>query len=157
MAKTDQDDVWNKPIKYIGNGFIELIAAIVDLGATAQAGVGLGISTTAGSLTIFVTADPDWIAGLSLAETVVDDDVFCLVKKKGAKILHNQKLSAAASIGSIVYHTAAGTWALADHGVAASLLVEIGIVCGPADRITATVIKNINDAFITTEPVDICI
>ncbi|KKL73407.1 hypothetical protein LCGC14_2075210 [marine sediment metagenome] len=157
MAKTDQDDVWSKPIKEIGNGYIELIAACVDFGATWQAGHGLALSTTAGSLTIFVTADPDWIAGLELAETVVDDDVFCLVRKKGAKILHNQKLSAAASIGSVVYKTTAGVWALADHGVAVSLLGAIGIVCGPADRITATVIKNINDAFSTTEPVDVCV
>ena len=157
MAKTSPSDVWPKPIKEIGNGYIELVAAIVDLNAAAIAGVGLAVSTTAGSLTIFVTADPDWIAGLTLAEDYVDDDVYCLVKKKGAKILHNQKLASTYGIGDIVYKTAAGVWDHADHGVAASLLVEIGIVCGPGDRITSTVIKTMNDAFTATEGVDICV
>ena len=157
MAKTAPSDVWVRPIKYIGNGYIELIAAVVDTAAGILAGVGMGISTTAGSLTIFVTADPDWIAGITIAEDVVDDDVYCLVKKKGAQILHNQKLAGAYGIGDLVYKSAAGTWTHADHGVADSLLGEIGIVCGPGDRITGGVLKDMDDALTATEPVDICV
>lgn len=157
MAKTKQSDVWHKPIKYIGNGFIELIAACPDLGAGGLlAGHGLSLSTEAGEVAAFVTGDPDWL-NLTLAEDIVDDDRYCLVKKKGAKILHNQKLATALSIGDLVYKTAAGTWTIADHDTAASLLVEIGIICGPADRVTATVLKDMDDALTATEGVDICI
>lgn len=157
MAKTSPSHVWNKPIKEIGNGYISLIAAVVDTAAGILAGVGMGVSATGGSLTIFVTADPDWQAGITIEEDVVDDDVYCLVRKRGAKILHNQVLASTYGIGDIVYKTAAGTWTHADHATAGSLVVELGIVCGPADRITAGAVKTMDDAFTATEPVDICI
>jgi hypothetical protein len=157
MAKTSPSDVWAKPIKEIGNGYIDLIAAIVDVGAGGLiAGIGLGLSTTAGNLTAFVSGDPDWL-NVTLEEDVVDDDRYCLIRKKGAKILHNQKLAGAYGIGHAVYKTAAGTWTEADHDTAASLLTETGFVCGPADRITATVLKDMDDALTATEGVDICI
>ena len=110
-----------------------------------------------GSLTIFSTGQPDWNPGISLAEDMVNGDVFAIVKKKGAEILHNQKLAGAYSIGTCVYKTAAGTWTVADKDTAASLLSEVGIVCGPADRVTGGVLKGIDDAFAATEPVDICL
>lgn len=157
MAKTSPSDVWPKPIKEIGNGYILLVAAIVDVGAGGLlATSGLGLSTTAGNLTAFVSGDPDW-PSLSLEEDVVDDDRYCLIRKKGAKILHNQKLAGAYGIGHAVYKTAAGTWTEADHDTADSLLVEPGFVCGPADRITATVIEDMDDVLTATEGVDICI
>jgi len=157
MAKTAASDVWYEPIKEIGNGYIKLIAQVVDTNAGILAGVGMGVSTTAGNLTIFVTADPDWNAGVTIAEDVADDDRYCLIKKIGAEILHNQKLAGGYQIGAAVYKTAAGTWSHVDHVVGASLLTEIGIVVGPADRVTATVLKAIDDALTATEPVNICL
>lgn len=158
MAKTSPSLVWHKPIKYIGNGFIELIAAITDFGGGgALAGIPLAPSTTAGSLCAFASADPDFQSGITLAEDAVNLDVYALIKKKGAKILHNQVLASTYGIGDAVYKSAAGTWTHVDHGVAGTLIVDIGIVCGPADRITAGAIKTINDTFTATEPVDICI
>lgn len=158
MAKTAASDVWSEPIKEIGNGYIKCIAQCVDVGAGGlRQGVGLAPSTTAGNLTVFVTVDPDWNGGITVAEDIVDDDRYCLVKKVGAEILHNQKLVGAYQIGAAVYKTAAGTWSHVDHGVAASLLTEIGIVVGPADRVTATVLKGIDDALSATEPTNICL
>ena len=158
MAKTTAGAVWFEPIKEIGNGWIKLIAQIVDPGAGGiKAGVGMGVSTTAGNLTIFVTADPDWNAGITIAEDVVNTERYALVKKIGAEILHNQKLAGNYQIGASVYKTAAGTWSHVDHAVPASLLTEIGIVVGPNDRVTATVLKGIDDALSTTEPVCICL
>ena len=93
----------------------------------------------------------------ALAEDVADDDVYCLIKKKGAEILHNQKLAGAYQIGTAVYKSAAGTWTVADKDTAASLLSDLGIVCGPADRITSGAVKDIDDALSATEPVDICV
>jgi len=157
MAKTTASSVWMEPIKEIGNGYIKLIAQVVDTAAGIKAGVGMAVSTTAGNLTIFVTGDPDWNAGITIAEDVVDDDRYCLIKKIGAEILHNQKLVGAYQIGAAVYKTAAGTWSHVDHAVGASLLTEIGFVVGPADRVTAAVLKGIDDALSATEPTNICL
>jgi len=158
MAKTAASHVWKEPIKFIGNGYIKLIAQIVDPGAGGiKQGVGMGVSTTAGNLTIFVTADPDWNPGITIAEDVVNTERYCLIKKIGAEILHNQKLAGSYQIGAAVYKTAAGTWTHADHDAGASLLTEIGIVLGPADRVTDTVLKGIDDALTATEPVNICL
>ena len=157
MAKTSATDVWKEPIKEIGNGYIKLIAQVVDTAAGIKQGVAMGISTTAGNLTIFVTGDPDWNAMITCAEDVVDNDRYMLIKKIGAEILHNQKLAAAYQIGAAVYKTAAGTWTHVDHAVAACLLGEIGIVLGPADRVTDSVLKDMDDAITATEPCFICL
>jgi len=158
MAKTAASDVWYEPIKEIGNGYIKCIAQCIDLGAGGLlAGNGMAVSTTAGNLTKFATGDPDWNAGVQAAEDIIDDDRYCLIKKIGAEILHNQKLAGGYQIGAAVYKTAAGTWSHVDHVVGASLLTEIGIVVGPADRVTATVLKAIDDALTATEPVNICL
>jgi hypothetical protein len=157
MAKTKQSDVWVKPIKFIGNGYIDLICACSDAGAGGiRAGTGMELVAEAGEFGIYTTAQPDW-AHMTVAEDIVDDDRYFLGRKKGASIRHNQKLAGAYGIGDAVYKTGGGTWTIADHDVAASLLGEVGIVCGPADRITATVIKDMDDALTATEPVDICI
>lgn len=155
MAKTAQSDVWPKAIKAVGNGWIKLIAFIVDQAADLFQGSGLELHDD-GSLTVFSTAQPDWCT-VTVAEDFADGDVYGLVKKKGAEILHNQKLATALSIGTCVYKTAAGTWTVADKDTAASLLGEVGIICGPEDRVTGGVLKGIDDAFTATEPVDICL
>lgn len=157
MAKTSASDVWHKAIKHIGNGYIDLICQCVDEGTDIYAGHGMGVSTTAGNLTIFVTADPDYMTNITIAEDIADQDRYFLGRKKGAMILHNQKLSGGYQVGAAVYKTGAGTWSHVDHAVGQSLLMEVGIVVGPSDRITATVIKDIDDALTATEPVDICI
>ncbi|KKL96705.1 hypothetical protein LCGC14_1841780 [marine sediment metagenome] len=158
MAKTSASHVWFEPIKEIGNGYIKCIAQCIDLGAGGlKQGNGMAPSTTAGNLTKFVTADPDWNSGITVAEDIADDDRYCLIKKIGAEILHNQKLVGAYQIGAAVYKTGAGLWSHVDHGVPASLLTEIGIVVGPADRVTSEVLKGINDALSTSEPVNICL
>lgn len=158
MAKTSPSDVWHKPIKEEGNGYIDLICACVDVGAGGlKAGVPMLPSTTGGNFTAFVTADPDAPSNLTVAEDIVDDDRYFLGRKRGAKILHNQKLAGAYGIGHGVYKTGAGTWTELDHDAAASLIVESGIVCGPADRITGGDVKDIDDALSATEGVDICV
>ena len=157
MAKTSASHVWKEPIKAIGNGWIKVIAQVVDTAAGIKQGVGMGVSTTAGNLTIFVTADGDWNAGITIAEDVADNDRYCLIKKIGAEILHNQKLAGAYQIGAAVYKTASGTWSHVDHAVGASLLTEIGTVLGPADRVTAEVLKDMDDALSTSEPCCICL
>ena len=158
MAKTKASDVWKEPIKAIGNGWIKLIAQIVDPGAGLhKQGIGMGVSTTAGNLTKFVTGDGDWNPGITIAEDCIQLDRYALIKKMGAEILHNQKLAGNYQIGAAVYKTAAGEWTHADHGVPASLLTEIGIVVGPVDRVTDTVLKDMDDALTTTEPVCICL
>ena len=157
MAKTAASHVWYEPIKEIGNGYMKVIAQVVDTAAGIKQGIGMAPSTTAGNLTIFVTNDPDWNSMVTIAEDVVDDDRYCLVKKIGAEILHNQKLAGNYQIGAAVYKTAAGTWTAVDHAVGACLLSEIGIVIGPADRVTGGALKGIDDALSTTEPVNICL
>ncbi len=158
MVKTAASHVWKEPIKEIGNGYMKVIAQIVDPGAGGiRQGVGMGVSTTAGNLTVFVTVDPDWNAGITISEDVVNTERYCLIKKIGAEILHNQKLAGAYQIGAAVYKTAAGTWSHVDHAVPACLLTEIGIVIGPADRVTDSVLKGIDDALSASEPVNICL
>ena len=156
MAKTAASHVWGKPIKEIGNGFIKLIARIADQGGALLAHHALEMGDD-GIFTKWTTDHPDWQGGITLAEDVADDDVYCLIKKKGAEILHNQKLAGAYQIGTAVYKSAAGTWTVADKDTAASLLSDLGIVCGPADRITSGAVKDIDDALSATEPVDICV
>ena len=160
VAHTTQALCWHKPIKAIGNGFIKLIVKIADPAGVIYQGNGMEIgAVAAGEMTLFTSAQPDWQPGMSYAEDTINGDLYIIAKKKGAEILHNQVLATGLSIGDPVYKTAAGTWTLVDGQapVAASLLSEVGIVCGPADRETAGVLKGINNAFSTTEPVDICL
>ena len=159
-AFTTQAICWPKAIKEIGNGWIKLIVKIADPVGVILQGNGMEVGAAAdGEMTLFTTAQPDWINGMSYAEDTVSGDIYIIAKKKGAEILHNQKLASTYSIGDPVYKTAAGTWThvQGDGGAAASLLTEIGIVCGPEDRVTAGVLKGITDAFTATEPVDICL
>lgn len=156
MAKTSPSDVWNKPIKTIGNGYIDLICKCADQGGAVLAGTGMEVGDD-GALTKFTTDQPDHPSGVIVAEDIADDDTYFLGRKKGATILHNQKLASTYSIGDAVYKSDAGTWTYADKDTAESLLHEVGIVCGPADRITSGVIKDLDDAFTATEGVDICV
>ena len=160
VAYTTQALCWHKPIKQIGNGFIKLIVKIADPVGVILQGNGMEVGAAAdGEMTLFTTAQPDWQPGMSYGEDTMTGDIFIIAKKKGAEILHNQKLASTYSIGDPVYKTAAGTWThvQGDGGAAASLLGEVGIVCGPADRVTSGVLKSIVDAFTATEPVDICL
>ena len=158
MAKTAASDVWDKGIKEIGNGYMKIIAKTADIGATTYwVGQMLELGDD-GEWLIFTTASPDAPgAHAEVAEPIVDNDRYCLIKIRGAEVLHNQKLAGTYKIGDAVYQTAAGTWTHADKDTAASLLMRHGTVVGPADRITATVLKGIDDAFTATEPVDIVI
>lgn len=156
MAKTAASDVWHKPIKAIGNGYIDLIMRCQDQNATRYAGQQMELHDD-GTFTIFATGSPDApLAHAEVAEDIADDDTYFLGRKYGAQILHNQKLAGAYQIGTAVYKTGAGTWTVADKDTAASLLQNFGIVCGPADRITSGAVKDIDDALSATEPVDIC-
>jgi len=157
MAKDKASKVWHKAIKCIGNGYIELVCQCTDQLGDVFAGHGMGVSVTAGNLCVFVTADPDYNCNIIVAEDIVTGDRYFLGRKKGASILHNQKLGGAYQIGAAVYKSAAGTWTQAAHGVGQSLLMEVGIVVGPADRITSSAVKDIDVALTATEPVDICI
>jgi len=157
MAKTAASDVWVKPIKTIGNGYIDLIMRCQDQQAARYAGTQMELHDD-GTFTIYATASPDApLAHVIVAEDIADDDTYFLGRLIGATILHNQKLAAAYQIGTAVYKTAAGTWTVADKDAATSLLGKIGIVCGPADRITSAAVKDIDDALSATEPVDICV
>lgn len=160
MAKTSPSDVWHKPIKQHGVSGTDFICHIADQGESLYIGNVLMISTTAGVMTQAAgmgTADQhDY--GITVAEEVADDDTYCLAHMNGGRILHNQKLASTYSIGDAVYQSSTGTWTQADSDtVAQSILMKLGFVIGPADRITATVIKDIDDAFTATEPVDILI
>jgi len=160
VAFTDQGLCWPTPIKAVGNGWIKLIVKIADPVGVILQGNGMEVGAVAdGEMTLFTTAQPDWQPGMSYAEDTMTGDIFIIAKKKGAEILHNQKLASTYSIGDPVYKTAAGTWThvQGDGGAAASLLTEVGIVCGPEDRVTGGVLKGITDAFTATEPVDICV
>ena len=155
MAKTAASDVWESGIKATGNGWVKFIARINDIGATTYwVGTALEIGND-GELLLFTTAQPDYNTGVTVAEPIVDDDRYFLAKKKGAEILHNQKLASTYKIGDAVYQTAAGTWTLTDESTGASLLADPAFIVGPADRVTSGVIKGIDDAFTATEPVDI--
>ena len=160
VAYTTQALCWRTPIKAIGNGWIKLIVKIADPVGVIRQGNGMEVGAAAdGEMTLFTSAQPDWQPGMSYAEDTMTGDIFIIAKKKGAEILHNQKLASTYSIGDPVYKTGSGTWTIVqgDGGAAASLLSEVGIVCGPADRITGGVLKGITDAFTATEPVDICL
>lgn len=157
MAKTSASDVFSKPIKRIGNGYIDLIMRCQDQGATRRAGTQMELHDD-GTFTIFTTTSPDApLSHVTVAEDIVDDDTYFLGRKLGAEILHNQKLAGAYQIGTAVYKTGDGTWTVADKDTAASLLGKIGIVCGPADRITSSDVKDIDDAVTATEPAEICV
>ena len=106
---------------------------------------------------LFTTGQPDHPTGVTVAETIIDDDRYFLAKKKGAKILHNQKLAGAYVIGDAVYESSKGVWTHTDESTVESLLHEAGFVVGPEDRITDNVVKDIDDALTATEPVDILI
>lgn len=156
MAKTTPSLVWHKPIKTIGDGYIDLVCNIEDIGVTTYwAGQGLELHDD-GKFTKFTSGQPDYNPNIIVIEDIVDNDLYFLGRKHGAKILHNQKLAGAYGIGDAVYKTGAGTWTHADKDTAGSLLMEIGIVCGPAQRVTAGVMKTMDDTFLATEPVDIC-
>ena len=157
MAKTTASLVWHKAIKAIGNGWVKFIGKTADIGATVYyVGQGMELGDD-GEMVIFTTAQPDFLPQITVAEPIVDDDRYALYKKKGAEILHNQKLAGTYKIGDAVVQTGLGTWTLADKDTAAHLLMDLGFVIGPEDRITATVLKGIDDAFTATEPVDILI
>ena len=157
-AYTTQALCWPEPIKAIGNGWIKLIVKIADPVGVILQGNGMEIGAVApGEMTLFTTGQPDWQPGMSYAEDTMTGDLYIIAKKKGAEILHNQKLATGLSIGDPVYKSAAGTWTLVAVATAACLLTEVGIVCGPADRVTGAVLKGITDAFTATEPVDICL
>lgn len=160
MAKTAASDVWHKIIKDRGLHGVDFVARCADLGAAAQVGTGMMLHTVAGELTISAgagTAD-QFDYEISVAEEIADDDRYFLAHKNGGKILHNQKLAGAYKLGDAVYESSTGTWTQADSdGVAGSKLVRLGFVCGPVDRITATVVKGIDDALTATEPADILV
>ena len=157
MAKTKASDVWHKPIKFIGNGFIEFIARCADQGASRFVGHAMQMGDI-GEWIVYATAVADYQGGfLEVAEEIADDDRYFLAKRAGCKILHNQKLAGAYVIGDGVVQTSTGTWTLMDKDTAGHMLMKAGIVVGPADRVTATVIKDIDDALTATEPVDILI
>jgi len=157
MAKTTPSLVWHKPIKVIGDGYIDLICKTPDIGATTYwVGQGLELGDD-GAFVKFTTDQPDYNPNIIVAEDIVQSDLYFLGRKHGAKILHNQKLAAGTyGIGDAVYKMGAGTWTHADKDTAASLLMEVGIICGPAQRVTAGVMKTMDDTFLATEPVDIC-
>ncbi len=160
MVKTSPSDVWVKPIKHMGQDGVEFICHIEDQNEAVLATHKLMIGTTAGVMTQAAgmgTADHhDY--DVEVAEDIADGDTYCLARKKAGKILHNQKLAGAYGIGDAVYKSAAGTWTQADSDtVAQSLLHTLGFVIGPADRITSSTVKGMDDAFTTTEPVDILI
>ena len=155
MVKTKANDVWHRAIKAEGNGWVDCIAFMTDVAENWFKGQGLQMGA-AGAWIKFVTAVADFEPGfVVLSEPKVDNDTYGLVRKYGAEILHNQKLASTYKIGDGVVQTAAGTWTIFDSGTAAHMLMRPGIVCGPEDRVTATVLKGIDDAFTATEGVDI--
>ncbi|KKN42896.1 hypothetical protein LCGC14_0708700 [marine sediment metagenome] len=156
MTITTAGGMWAKPIKEIGNGYIKFIARCIDLGADLYIGTGMEIGNN-GELIKYTTAQPDWQTGITVAELIPDDDRYFIAKKNGAEILHNQKLASTYGIGDAVYQTGAGTWSLCDESDAESLLHTPAFVVGPADRFTAGVLKDIDDAFTSTEGIDILI
>jgi hypothetical protein len=158
MVKTSPSDVWHKPIKQQGRNGTDFICHIADQNEALYVGNVLmigddGVMTQAAGMG---TADfHDY--GITVAEEVADGDTYCLAHMNGGKILHNQKLASTYSIGDAVYQSSTGTWTYADKDTAQSILMKLGFVIGPADRITSTVIKDIDDAFTATEPIDILI
>ena len=160
MVKTSPSHVWHKAIKVHNWGGFDFICKIVDQDEALYIGNILMPHTVAGDMTQAAgmgTADQhDY--GVSVAEEVADGDTYCLAHKDGGRVLHNQKLAGAYSIGDAVYQSSTGTWTLADSDtVAQSILMRVGFVVGPEDRVTSTAVKGIDDAFTATEPVDILV
>lgn len=157
MAKTTASAVWSKIIKTIGNGFMEFVARCADQNASLYIGQAMQMGDI-GEWIIYATGVADFIGGfVTVAEEVADDDRYFLASRAGCKILHNQKLAGAYVLADGVVQTSTGTWTLFDKDTAGHMLMKPGIVCGPVDRVTATVIKGIDDALTATEPVDILI
>jgi len=157
-GKTTASAVWHTAIKYSGIGGYDFIARCSDPGAAKYIGYGMILADVDGELKLSTGAGTanhhDY--GLSVAEELADLDRYFLCHKDGGKILHNQKLASTYKIGDAVYQSATGTWTYAKSSVV-GILFRLGFVVGPVDRITATVLKGINDAFTATEPVDILI
>lgn len=161
MAKTAASDVHNKAIKSRGLDGIDFIARCSDLGAGgAMVAKGMMLANVDGELCIangMGTAD-HFDYSISVAEEIADDDRYFLAHREGGgKILHNQKLASTYKIGDALYCTATGTWTYAKSATGASLLCRLGFLIGPTDRMTANVVKGIDDAFTATEPVDILV
>jgi len=159
MAKTKASHVWHKGIKYRDkNGGFDFIARCNDIGSNTWAkGQGMMLSADAGELVLSAApGDKDFHEyGLSVAEPIVDNDRYFLCHKDGGRVKHNQKLAAGYNIGDALVQTATGTWTIADDDTVGHELYRLGFLVGPADRITATVLKGIDDAFSATEPADI--
>ena len=154
MAKTAASHVHSQGIKAEGNGWVKFVGKTADIGATTYwVGQAMELGDD-GEFLIYTTAQPDY-SYVTVAEPIVDDDRYALYKMLGGEVLHNQKLAGGYKVGDAVYQTAAGTWTYMDKDTAASIICAVGIVIGPADRITAAAVKDIDDAFSTTEPVDI--
>ena len=147
--------VWPTTIKAIGNGWVDVVALMTDVAENWFKGQALQMGDD-GAWIKYATGVADFIGGFCvLSEPKVDNDTYGLVRKFGAEILHNQKLAGAYKNGDGVVQTAAGTWTLFDKDTTAHMLMRPGIVVGPVDRVTAGVLKGINDALTATEPVDI--
>jgi len=160
MAVDTRKKVWYKPIKDINNGYIELVCNISDPVGDLPVGHQMMLADVAGEMCkATAMGDGNHVEyGFSVAEAVASGDVFALLRKVGAKILHNQKLVGAYSIGDAVIGIAGGgAWTQAKSATAQHKDYKIGIVCGPADRYEGAVLRGIEDAFTATEPVDICI
>ena len=158
-GKTKASDVWHMGIKEMGIGGVLFIARCPDIGATThRVGQGYMLADVDGELAIAAgmgTAD-HFDYSISVAEPIVDDDRYFLAYRPSGRILHNQKLASTYKIGDALQQSGTGTWTYAKSSVA-GLLTRLGFLVGPADRITATVVKGIDDAFTATEPVDILI
>lgn len=158
-GKTKASEIWHKFIKSWGLDGIDFIARCSDQGGSLYVGQGMMLANVDGELTVasgMGTAD-HFDYGLSVAEEIADDDRYFLCHKDSGKILHNQVLASTYKVGDAVYQTSTGTWTYAKSSTGASLLTRLGFVAGPEDRITASAVKGIDDAFTATEPVDILI
>lgn len=159
MVKLKASNVWHKGIKYRDkNGGFDFIARLSTIGATVYyKGQGMTISAAAGEL--ILSAGPggkDFHEyGLSVAEKIIEDDVFFLCHKDGGRVKHNQKLAAGYKIGDALVQTGTGVWTIADDDTVGHELYRLGFLVGPADRVTSEVLKGIDDAFSATEPADI--
>lgn len=159
MAKTAASHVWHKGIKYRGIDGVLFIARCSDPGAAKYIGYGMMLADVDGELVLSSgpgTADHHDYS-VSVGEELANTDRYFLAYREAGRILHNQKLAAGYKIGDAVYQSATGTWSYAKSSTGACKLQRLGFVVGPVDRITATVVKGIDDALTATEPVDILI
>lgn len=161
MAKTAASQVWHKGIKYRDkSGGFDFIARISDIGVTTYyVGQGMMLSDNAGELELAAAPGTKEFHeyGLSVAEKIIELDVYFLCHKDGGRILHNQKLAGNYEIGDALVQLATGTWTISDDDTAGHELRRLGFLVGPADRMTGDVVKGIDDAFTGAEPVDILI